>query len=230
MRLKGLVLVIFLLAAASVASADTLTITGVGGNSLGGVYVAPYNFTVNGSSTTLICDDYWDEVNPPQTWNAAASTFTTLANVYFSGGTGLTSTLSPVSLTKLQAYEAVAWLAQQIFILDKNSANNLQVAELNWAIWEIFDPSFLPNSSYYNNLNSTQKGQINNLVAQATSNYASGNYSNMVIYTPTGESNGYLTPGAPQEFFGEVPEPGVLLLVAIGLCSLVAFRRRIALV
>ena len=136
--------------------------------------------------------------------------------------------LGGAAIGQLQAYEEAAWLAQHIFSLDHNPANNTEVAEMNWAIWEIFDPGTnLSNSSYYNSLTHAQQTAIAGDVTLAATHYAGGNYSNVVIYTPTGDA--YTTSGAPQEFIGITPEPGALLLLAVGLFSMVAFRKRFAL-
>ena len=238
MKFKVLVLAVFLLAAVSVASADTTTLTfnGAAGNNLGGVYVYPYDFTVNGHTSVnvpMICDDYWDEVTNGETWVANISTISDLANVYFLKG----------NASQAQTYEEAAYLADLIF---HGSLTSTQVADANWAIWEIFDPTFSPNGtgtgSYYKNLGSGDLQAITGYVNQAASNYTSGgSYPDIMIFTATGCT--YLdystscdgNSSAPQEFFVDpvtlpAPEPGVLLLLALGLCSIVAFRRRFGLV
>jgi len=206
---------LFLLAAAMTASAGTvsLTIDNGGSNTSGGVYVGPYNFTSGGQSLQLICDTFQNEVDPPETWTANMTTVP--------GGTGLFGSTSSAQ------YLQVAWLAQQMFA---NITNATTVADIQWAIWDIFDPGTcgtgVSNCDPYGNPGdqSSISGWVTS--AQDPANYTTGNYSNLVIYTPV--SDWPSGDGVPQEYIGLVstPEPGSLLLIGTSLLGLITMRRR----
>jgi hypothetical protein len=223
MRFKVLVLAVFLLGAVSVASADNLTINNGGSITMGGVSVGPYNFTDNttGKTLELVCDTFANEVFPPESWDVTISS--SLSAMSYANPPG---TPAQVAVEE----QEVAWLAQQILLIYKNPANAELVGQMQWAIWKIFDPTDVLASSWYSSISATDKSGINAEILAAQNNYASGNYSNIMIYTPVPGTQRPSTDGPPQQYLGDpVPEPGVLLLVAMGLCSLVAFRRRIAL-
>jgi len=123
---KVTALLIVMLAAAAVASADSvsLTLNNGGSDVMGGVYVGPYNFTNtgNGQSLQLICDDFKDEVYVGESWKATTTTVSSLNNVMFTGST---------------QYQEIAWLVGQ---MDANLGNAQTVGDIQWAIWDIFDP------------------------------------------------------------------------------------------
>ena len=62
------------------AHADTVSLNfaSVGGQSDGGYYVYPYNFSIDGSKTTtpLMCISFTQEVNPGDSWNATIQSIT----------------------------------------------------------------------------------------------------------------------------------------------------------
>jgi len=187
-------------------SANTLPVVfnNGGSNVMGGVYVGPYNLTVGGQSMQLVCDDFLSSVFPGETWNAVTSTYPTLSNVKFSG---------------LVQYEEIGYLVQQMFA---NITNPTTVGYISWAIWDIFDPGVSANDPY-GTLTATQQTQINSWLTQATNNYSTGNYSNLVIYTPVAGSQVPFGAGSPQEYIGFVvpaPEPPTVLLLGLGLCGL----------
>jgi hypothetical protein len=187
-------------------SANTLPVVfnNGGSNVMGGVYVGPYNLTVGGQSMQLVCDDFLSNVIAGETWNAVTSTYPTLSNVKFSG---------------LVQYEEIGYLVQQMFT---NITNPTTVGYISWAIWDIFDPG-VSGSDPYGTLTSAQQTQINTWLTQATNNYSTGNYSNLIIYTPVPGSQVPFGAGSPQEYIGFVvpaPEPPTVLLLGLGLGGL----------
>jgi hypothetical protein len=177
-----------------------------GSNVMGGVYVGPYNLTVGGQSMQLVCDDFSSNVVAGETWNAVASTYPTLSNVRFGSN-------------NLIQYEEIGYLVQQMFA---NITSPSTVGYISWAIWDIFTPN-ASSADPYGTLTSFQQGQINNWLTKAANNYSTGNYSNLMVYTPIPGSQVPVSAGPPQEYIGFVvsaPEPPTLLLLGVGLAAL----------
>ena len=148
-------------------------ILGPGAGVLAGVYTDPYQGYYNNNLTNLgegrgdsslwhspsvavaaFCDDFTNDVNPPQYWNAydtnlAAFTGTTnVETVYY--GTAAQNTQS----ASLQAknYIAMSWLAYQSIVT--TSANIAAQEQLSYALWDIENPAVLsgtdcPDSDKY---------------------------------------------------------------------------------
>src|ERR1700690_2624126 len=61
------------------ALADNVTFVGATGPVVGGVYVAPYQLQdsaiLGGATINVVCDDYSDDVQNGETWNANLETF-----------------------------------------------------------------------------------------------------------------------------------------------------------
>lgn len=212
--LRVLSVAVLVFAFSAVAHADGLNLQNAGNNVMGGVYVGPYNFTgtVNGQSGSfqLICDDFADEVYGGESWNVTTSTLPSLSNVQFSG---------------TMQYQEVAWLAQNMF---QNLGDTQTVGDIQWAIWDIFDPG-ASSTDPYGTLSGTDQQNIANWLGWADSQYGSGDYSNVMFYTPVAgtQPSG---DGRPQEYVGltATPEPSTLLLVALALPLSLIFGRRLA--
>ena len=215
----GALLLAFMLGPPKPLRAGTigLTLNNPGNNVMGGVYVGGYNFTVGSQQMQLVCDDFQHDVYAGESWTANTSTFSQssfLSNVLFTG------------TNEKANYEEVGWLVQQMFS-PANSGNAVTVGDIQWAIWDVFYPVQCSNGKIgisncdpWGNLSAYQSG-INYWLSQAQmpSNYSTGNYSNLVIYTPVPG-----TPGPPQEYFGmqAMPESMTLwsLLVALAAIAL----------
>ena len=229
--LRGLAIAVLMLAAASAASADSLQLVNGGNYTMGGVYVGPYNFTGNISGQTvslqLICDDFKSDVTPGESWQVNTSPLPT------SFGT----------LGTQSQYQQIAYLAEMIFSLNPNGNGNGQgyaqtLGELQWAIWNSFDPGVgvtASNPDPYGTLTALQTMTILKYVnmAQTNAGLPGNDYSNLLVYTPIPNTQQPNPPntGLPQEYFGDptpTPEPGLLLLLSAGMVSLFLFRRRLA--
>jgi hypothetical protein len=193
------------------AFADSgLTLTGAGNNVMNNVYVGPYYATVNGvANTAVICDDFADDSVVGHSWNFTGNNFSTLGSALWGAQTN--------------NYDAAAWLTLQMLSLNGKPGNATQVGYLSFAIWSLFDTSAL------NSLSSTQLAGVNAWLGKVPLNLSPSQFSNFLILTPQGCTNG---PGScpGQEFFMMVPEGGsaamYLLLAALSCCGALRFRRR----
>jgi hypothetical protein len=210
-----------LLCGSSVFADVNMTLTGPGTNgALGNVYVGPYQGTINGVSTPIICDDFYDDSYLNEAWKASVSTFANLSNTKFGAG-------------DTTQYEQAAWLAQQLVNPASTCPNPANCAgDIQFAMWEVFDPTQSPTPFSLltgNNLTNAQYwlGQ-----AQGQTFYA-GEFSNVTIYTPTGTSCTANCPTWPAQEFMVVstPEPSELALLGVDLTGVgtllfLLYRRR----
>lgn len=182
----------------------------------------PYVLIVNGAKITVTCDAVNNLVIPGESWQATVNTFTD------STGSGITGGMFSTQAGALLDYQKAAWLTTQYDPLTQAPPNYNQDevnAAINYAIWDLFNggnPQLLQDGA---NPATASSYWLAAAATAATNNFYGLDFSNFVIYTP----NGVGTPEGtmPQEYIGEVPEPGTLALFATGLLGLAWwFERR----
>jgi hypothetical protein len=213
----GILGVAFLCCASSLLADANLTLTGAGANGvLGGVYVGPYQGTINGISTLIICDDFFDETYFNESWTATASTFSDLSNTKFGAA-------------NLVQYQQAAWLTLQLLnppISCPTTPSNC-AGDIQFAIWQVFDHT--GSNQPFGLLTGSDLSNANYWLTQAQHQvYTSGEFSNFAIYTAVSCSQN--CPSWPaQEFLVKTPEPPELALLGIDLSGvgalLLLFRR-----
>jgi hypothetical protein len=185
-----------------------INMTSAGNNVMDGVYVGPYNATVNGKSTQIICDDFVDDSYVGESWTANVTTLSNLNGTKWGGMANATA-----------LYDEAAWLATQM-LSPKYSGNATQVGYLAYALWAVFQPNAVKswlgaNSAAWQAV----QGWLN---SAGTQKFTPGEYANFFLYTPNFNypitCNGHACPTAPpQEFFGFVSaaEGGSTLMYAL---------------
>ena len=180
------------------ANSVSMTLTSAGSTALGGVYVGPYTASVNGVSTSVICDDFLDDSFVGESWQANVNSFSSLS---------FTKWASYFPSTYVSLYEQAAWLSMQMM----SPTNASQIGDIQYAVWAVFDPAAL------NNLSGTDLANAQAWLASAAAQtYTTSQFSNLIIYTAipgTAKCPGFTCPpNSPQEFFAfAVPEGGSLL-------------------
>jgi hypothetical protein len=192
------------------ADSVTMTLDTVGGQSSGGDYVYPYNFSVNGSSalTPLMCLGYYNHISFGESWNA---TITQIAG-------------------NAQDEQAAYIFSQAT----APSTTSDQIAVAQWSNWALFETQE-STADFVSGIVPTQyQGEVTSML-QAASDYInnpvnsnSSLYSQYRLYVPSsGWSSGDDT---PQTFIGDAPtpEPGSFILLGTGMLGFAAlwFRKR----
>jgi len=178
-------------------------------NVLDGIYVGSYtadNLTTGGS-VQIVCDDFRDDSNYD------SHTYTTTA---FSLGSSLGNTLWGSKGATLTQYEEAAWLT--IGMLGQTGVTQ---GEYSFAIWAIFDAGDVANwltkygdaatcnavfgtGSFAGGKCTAGKGGLVGQALAGASTYTPGEFSNVLILTPTGCSSN----SCPEQEFLEVVAEG----------------------
>jgi hypothetical protein len=209
-----------LLLCGSCALADVnMTLTGPGTNGIiGNVYVGPYQGTINGVSTPIICDDFYDDTYLNESWTASVSTFANLSNTKFGAADAL-------------QYEQAAWLAQQLVNPASTCPTVANCAgDIQFAMWEVFDNTGSNTPFGMLTGHDLTNAQSWLHLAQTQTFYA-GEFSNVTIYSPVScVANCASWPS--QEFMVvATPEPSELALLGVDLTGVgtlffLLYRRR----
>ncbi len=199
----------------------SMTLTGPGTNgALGNVYVGPYQGTINGVSTQIICDDFYDDSFLNESWTATVSSFSDLSHTKY-GATNLTQ------------YDQAAWLTLQLLNTSTTCPAAANCAgDIQFAIWQVFDNG--GSNQPFSLLSGNNLSNARYWLQQAQSqSYTTGQFSNFSSYTPiwTPSCGGSPCPASPpQEFFAvSTPEPPEVPLLAVdlsGVCALLLLLRR----
>jgi hypothetical protein len=229
----------FCLASTALAAQPVVTfgITSAGPDNLAGVFTDPYHGLIDGTTpVAAFCDDFTDDVSPPQFWQALVTNLSELPNspssVFYGDGT-----VDGTLYSETTRYIAAAILAVESLASPDANVRN----DLSFALWGIFDPGVLlstgPLGSLTQSLNDAVSARSQALLAASAyadgAAYESANSVNVVIYTPTLDNSTPSQAGnRPQEFITvqPVPEPSAWAalgfdLAGVGLIGLV-FRRR----
>ena len=200
--------------------ADTLTLTGVGGQNTDGDYVYPYYFTATGASgsETLVamsCLNFNRDVSMGESWSA------TVIGV---------SSITPS--TKIDGESGLDILADAYLFNQYSAAtgNPQQISDLQFAIWSIMDPSDVSGESGFDS--NAQALAVAALRVAPT--LPSSAFATDAVYIPSGS---YPNGGEPQEFMTDpapsvvsvaTPEPASLVLMGTGLfgSAILLYRKR----
>lgn len=218
-----------------------LTLVDGGSNTMGGIYVGPYDATQNGQPVQIICDDFQHEVSAGESWSATVTSVSNLTNStsglvwsgHSAGGTDLFGSgyIGTTSFSTLQGYDAMAYLASEMLPLSGNKANATEVGYMAYAIWAIFDAGAV--QTWLNNHGEGSIwGQVQSLAEGALKGtYTQSQFAGWEILTPMCSAPNSCPNGPPQEFFEYVPEGGsaLMYLLLAGLSCFAAMflsRRR----
>lgn len=208
----------------SVAFGDTvnITLTSAGSNVLAGVYVNPYTATINGVSSTVICDDFSADTYIGESWTADVHTFGDLSNTKFGKMYGAAAE---------GLYNQAAWLSLQLL----STSNNTVRRAISYAIWGTMDANAM---AYLASKAPSYVAATTSWMNQAqTQTFSAGQFSNFLIYTPNLNypitCNGGPCPTIPpQELLAiRASESSAVMLLVFNLMAVAAiavvFRRRL---
>ena len=212
-----------------------------------GVYAGPYTGgIVNGNGSVsptfaIICDNYDTDVSTGLQWLAAGVTLSQEFNANVppplklenSLSSGLSAYNNGNPVTAELAYEAAAWMAQQIMQIGSGSPNSLSamqqqaIADYNWAIWALFSNNAVANAGGFD------PGAQQDLKTALGNSYTLSQFDNVTFWVPYNSvpPNSNCSLGSPcygvsQEYITVTPEPKSMLLFGTGLLAIAFVLRR----
>jgi hypothetical protein len=156
-----------------------------------GQYTGPYNGTINGTPTLLVCDDFLHTVYFDSSEQVTIASTTNPVGTRFPGPNSGSPDPLIQGLNQTQAFNLVTYFATQILA---NPGGGGPAGVDSWAIWAIFD----------NGLNGSQPSNTQAVVdAAIAAGYDNTYNGSLPLYVVDPNVNG----GYGQEFIGESPEP-----------------------
>jgi hypothetical protein len=171
-----------------------------------GYGIPPYGGTLDGQPASFYCVDFSHDITGGMSWSALVTPVTPGGNY---SGTYLGSPSSPTYLgsnaNAANAYMVFAYILTEM----GQTSNQTTLAEDQWAIWSFTDGGYDPYGM----------GNANWIIANAEAGLGSFNPAGWEILTPDDGTYG-------QEFMVYTPEPGSVLLLALGLGVVLLFFKR----
>lgn len=165
---------------------------GLGSNYAYGEYVMPYYLSINGATPTAVICD--DFLHTVSVGDQWTAAVSNLGGDLSQTRFGAAHSLQ---------YKEAVWIAAQI-----NSHSSLtDIAAAQFAIWRLLTPG---TPDVFGEASWIAAAQ-----AAASSNFAGMNFANWIILTPQ-------NPLSPQEYFYQIPEPGIYLDLGFGLLACLA--------
>src|SRR5271157_3696410 len=178
-----------------------------GGNALG-AGAGFYDGTINGvnvgpgqASPGMICDDYYDHIGPPNSWLATGYQVSTLNAGNLAADTlfGVAGGWGTVGLTALQGYEALAYLANDMFT--NGVGNQALQSSISQAMWYLTSNAVTSGSGIGLGSLDTQAKNLVAYVQNVSHLSALSTYTGLWLYTQP-----FAPPGV-QEMWGQIPVP-----------------------